>query len=97
MANQTVKLDNDETELVPISANEEIASQGSIPLSWGFVFHKINSSTGNLCKSDVEAFGSLGAVMEWAKTRYQEFLPKSWVGRFVSRVVVERATMDRVC
>lgn len=99
MTNQTVKLDNNKTELVPISADEEIAtcSQGSIPLSWSFVFHRINSSTGSLCKSDAEVFDSLGAVMEWTKTRYREFLPKSWVGRFVSRVVVERATMDRVC
>lgn len=96
MAGQTDRFDNNETELVPLSA-EELPSQGSIPLSWSFVFHKINSSTGSLFKFDVEVFDSLGAVMEWVKTRHQEFLPKSWVGRFVSKVVVERATMDHVC
>lgn len=87
MENQTNQFDNDGVELVPVSA-EIIASR------WGFVLHIFGSSTGNLFSIDVS--GSLGSVMGRVKSLYQGFLPKSTFGRFFSKVVVERATIDRV-
>lgn len=97
MDNQANQLDNSESDLENITT-EETASQGqSIALQAisGVVFYKFNCPTGRLFNLDVS--GSLGVVMERVKARYQEFLPKSWLRRFISKVVIERGTVDHVC
>lgn len=88
MENQANQFDNDEVNfVVPILAE-------SIAPRWAFVFHRFGNSTGNLFSFDVS--GSLGSVMGRVKILYQGFLPKSTLGRFFSKVVVERGTINRV-
>lgn len=97
MDNQTNLPDNGATQSSRTPAEVVITHEQSVTLKWGFVFHKFNSVAGDFLKIDINTSDSLGAVMERVKTRYQEFQPKSWLKRLISKVVVERATVDHVC
>lgn len=98
MNSQTSQPEDDSIPSDHIPAGEAISQEQNIlPEKWGFVFHRFNSAAGIFLKINVDISDSLGGVIERARTQYQALLPMSWLRQFVSKVVVERATVDHVC